>query len=244
MAPAFRRNRAQDIADDLMVRAQQSEPGAYIGGLGELARQYGVSLTTIREVVRILQNQGCVTVRRGNRGGIFAREPGAVPLVNGMRIVRQADAAEDRDLLEFREGLEALAAEMAAAKRTAADVAALRASAERYRALIRDFERVGDAELAEENLRFHRLVARAAHNPYLVRVFAGVQDLVSEITRRPTYTTTVLLEVARAHERIVEAIANGQPEAAKRRMQAHLHAFSEYSLRQGAARPDARESVP
>ncbi|MCL8207955.1 MAG: FCD domain-containing protein [Actinomycetia bacterium] len=234
MAPAFRQNRAQEIADALMVRAQRSAPGAYLGGLAELAREYDVSLTTIREVVRILQSQGCVTVRRGNRGGIFAREPGTVPVVNGMRIVRQADAADDRDLLEFREGLEALAAEMAAAKRTPADVAALRDSVTRYQSLVHDFERVGDRELAEENLRFHRLVAQAAHNPYLTRVFSGVQDLVEEITRRPRYTTAVLMDVARAHERIVDAIANGQPEAAKRRMKAHLRAFSEYSARQGA----------
>lgn len=51
------------------------QPGTHLGCEPELLKKYGVSRSTFREAVRVLELHGIVATRRGNRGGLVVSVP-------------------------------------------------------------------------------------------------------------------------------------------------------------------------
>lgn len=56
---------------------RKDEPNAFLGSEDELASRFGVSKPTFRQAARLLEFEELITVRRGPRGGYFARTPSA-----------------------------------------------------------------------------------------------------------------------------------------------------------------------
>ncbi|WP_459662719.1 FadR/GntR family transcriptional regulator [Novosphingobium sp. 11B] len=56
------------------------EPGVQIGSLPEIAATLEVGIETVRQASRLLEHEGFLTVRRGNRGGLFGARPGSIAL--------------------------------------------------------------------------------------------------------------------------------------------------------------------
>lgn len=121
----------------------------------ELAAALGMSLTPLREAIRRLDGEGLVDL-------------------DTHRDVRVAamDATEARQLLEVRLWLDPAAAELAAQRRTDADLTALRAAAARVLPVTRSR---GEEALAAHRA-FHRAVHVAAHNDVLVRMLDDLWD--------------------------------------------------------------------
>lgn len=62
-------------ASQLRALVTEKEDGAFLGGEGELLQTLGVSRTTLRQVARLLEREGLLTVKRGTSGGYFACRP-------------------------------------------------------------------------------------------------------------------------------------------------------------------------
>jgi DNA-binding GntR family transcriptional regulator len=62
-------------ASQLRALVADREEGAFLGGESELLQTLGISRTTLRQVARLLEREGLLTVRRGNAGGYFACKP-------------------------------------------------------------------------------------------------------------------------------------------------------------------------
>lgn len=90
----------------------------------ELAQQLGVSRTTVREAMRVLQGEGLVEIRRGRTGGAIVIGQD----ISRSEIKRQLRRrlAELEAVVEFRLVVEPAAARLAAGRRTAGDLSALR----------------------------------------------------------------------------------------------------------------------
>ncbi|MCX5387635.1 FadR/GntR family transcriptional regulator [Streptomyces sp. NBC_00083] len=167
----------------------------------DLAEQLGVGRNTVREAVRVLVHAGLLESRQGN--GTFVRstaDPSAV--LQGIR------AAGTLDVLELRVALEAEAARLAAERRDAADMVALRAV---LRTLREQGDRAADADMA-----FHLGVVEATHNPAFIEVyrFFSVQVHESLVTSlRDEEMPPIDLDT---HEALVDAIESGDPAAAER----------------------------
>lgn len=58
--------------------------GAFLGGEGELQQALGVSRTTLRQVARLLEREGMLTVKRGNNGGYYACRPSFASIEMGL----------------------------------------------------------------------------------------------------------------------------------------------------------------
>lgn len=63
------------VASRLRAIIASHEEGFFLGGEKELQQLLGVSRTTLRQVARLLEREGLLSVRRGGNGGYFACRP-------------------------------------------------------------------------------------------------------------------------------------------------------------------------
>jgi DNA-binding GntR family transcriptional regulator len=168
----------------------------------EIAARFDVSRNPIREALRALSGEGFVVIepRRGAR-------------------VASIDAARAAELFELRVPLEGLVAGLAAQRHSLTQLDRLRhvVTAGRAAAEARRLH-----ELPALNTEFHAALAEAAGNELLRATLARLSDLIrwiysARISRRAG-------ESWEEHAAIVEAIAAGDAELARRCGETHIAA--------------------
>lgn len=121
----------------------------------DLATDFGISITPLREAVRRLSGEGWVVLDTHRN----AR-------------VAELDPADARALVEARRALEPAAVALAAERRTDEDVARMQAALGRLRPVTR---RWGEAALAAHR-DVHRALSLASHNDVMVRLLDDLWD--------------------------------------------------------------------
>jgi DNA-binding FadR family transcriptional regulator len=185
----------------------------------EICREFGVSKTTAREVIRSLAERGFVDVRQGRRMQVRDAsewnqlDPLMIELIDDPVVARRylADVHYVRTLIE---------PEVAARAALQADedqIARAGTAIERMASLTDDPDAYLEADVA-----FHRELAAATGSVIL----AFVLDSLGELQRLSRRVTNRLLkrlpEATREHRRILEAVIAREPEQAREAMQAHL----------------------
>lgn len=216
-----RRPLSDGVVEDLRERIVSGEvsPGDKVPSESELMARHGVSRTVVREAVSRLQAEGLVHTRRGS--GSFALAPPPSDPTRTLPVPRTL--AQRRELLAFRVGVEAEAAALAAAHRSPQALAML------DRALA-DFAAAGAHPSAAllSDFDFHRAVAQAAHNSYLLRAVSDLGPTMIAMPRRRLapdggeVTPDRLERVTAEHRAVRDAIAEGDPTAAAAAMRVHL----------------------
>ena len=186
----------------------------------ELAERLGVSRASIKQAILVLEIQGLVEVRHG--GGTYLRRDDIT--------VEPIDALLDRrrrlpDVLEAREALEVKLAELAATRRSDADLEQMRAALEEMRRSI-SVGGIGD----EGDRQFHASVAAAARNPILVSLMQQLAPQVTESRmeslRQPGRPARSLAQ----HQRILDAIDARDAQKAATAMRRHVRTVSDVRL--------------
>ncbi len=188
----------------------------------ELVVQSGLSRTSVREALRVLETEGLVATKAGRNGGTQVRRPGRESISRSLGLFVRSHGVRFAALLEAREAIEPAAARLAAIHRTDDDLAEMT----RIHGLL---DRVSDdiAEHVRLNLQWHRAVVRASRNELLIAFFDAIAHSVQAATEnRGLNSSAVRREVVRVHERILAAIAAQDADAAFRRMQGHLSSYS------------------
>ncbi|SDE31278.1 FadR/GntR family transcriptional regulator [Glycomyces harbinensis] len=187
---------------------------------GVLAEELGVSRLTLREAVRLLQAQGVIVQVPGRRHRVAP-----VAQWSGLEaVVRHARSAGERErssleLLEVRMMIETGAAQLAAVRRSEADLDAMRREVERMQAA---HERTDVDAFVAADLEFHEVILRAADNRILVAALLPLTAMLAE-TRSETSAVFEIREHAIAeHEAVVAAIESGDPLAARDAMASHM----------------------
>jgi GntR family transcriptional repressor for pyruvate dehydrogenase complex len=214
--------RPQCLADEVTralvshIAAGDWRPGDRLPTEKALGLQFGVSRAVIREAISRLKSEGYVATYQG-KGAFVAEEPGlaAFRLAAGT-----PDQVPNEHLFELRALIEQSAAELAARRRTARDLAAIRSAlADMRRAYAQDGLGL------EADIRFHEAIAAATHNPVLERFMQFVGRHLREIIRLARVSVAKyenrLGEVDREHAAILHAIERRDPPAA--RVAAALH---------------------
>lgn len=202
------------------VRTAGLDVGDKLPAERELAERLAVSRASIKQAVLVLQVQGVVEVRHGGGTYLRQREVDSEP-------VEELVARRGRlpDVLDAREGLETKLAELAAERRTEDDLAEIEAALDEMRSLIE-----GGGLGADGDRRFHGAITTAAHSSLLaefMRTIAGeIAESRQESLRQPDRPRKSL----RQHERIAEAIREGDPRKAASAMRRHLRTVSRVRL--------------
>jgi GntR family transcriptional repressor for pyruvate dehydrogenase complex len=143
------------------------------------------------------------------------------------------------DILEMREGLEAVAVELAAVRATKTDIQNIKeALAELETAFSKDHPydvSDGETTLPQLDAAFHLRIADATHNIVLVHVMHGIHNLVQKSIEE-TYATfkkrnADLFYLVQQHRTIYEAIRKHDPAAARSALGTHLEFIRENASR-------------
>ena len=196
------------------------KPGEPLPPEGELVSAFGVSRTVIRESVKRVEEKGMVTVAQG-RGTVVtpATEWNLLDkVVIGAMIENDETLGILDELAEVRGDLESSMASAAAALRTDDDVVALRTALEVQAAALADHDAFQTLDR-----RFHDVVMRASGSRLAESIAHTLLQRASEYARfhgdpgAEGYALTLV-----EHQRVLDAVAAGDPEAARAAMRDHI----------------------
>ncbi|MCU1685630.1 MAG: pdhR [Amycolatopsis sp.] len=182
------------------------KPGERLPGERELMTQFGVSRSTIREALRVLQAADMIRSKPGDPRGPEVLAASPVALHKSMHRLARADHLGLAELLQFRMALDGSAHLLAAKLRTDENLADLDVAFAAMRAGLD----VGYAEFSRADVAFHETIARATGNPLLVvclEVVRGVvleqiEERLAHAQDRPTLMRTWLTH----HGEVLQAI--------------------------------------
>lgn len=225
----------QGVAEHLrgLIHRGEVDPGERLPGERELAEQLGVARVSLREAIRILQDDGYLEVRRGARGGTFVTELHE-PAATWRERMREQTGEMD-DIIDFRVALETQAARLAAKRRTPADLAALRLAIKKVaRAESRAEFRLADSQ-------FHGALAHAARN---VRLETSIPSARGELFSPHDLLAyqEPIEETRQDHQLIYNAVRDGEADAAEVAMREHIER-TRHQLRAivfGSTEPNSR----
>ena len=176
LEPVTVRSASERVADRLVtaVALGQFALGERLPPERELAGLLEVSRTTVREAVATLVDAGYVSVRRGRTGGIFVESVWELGAESMIRRTLVPNWERLEQLLDFRAIIEAEVARVAAVRRSAHDIEAIRAALHAY---VESGERRQTSSAAD--LRLHQAIASATGNPHLVELSLRIRHDVT-----------------------------------------------------------------
>ncbi len=214
-----RRGLHGDVVDTLGRRIVQGElaPGEVID-VDALEKQFDVSRTVLREVIRVLGAKGLVDARP--KHGTFVRERRhwrlLDPDVLGWQSLTAVDVRLLMDLEEVRRIVEPQAARLAAARRGQDHVAAMH---EALQALSKttSIEGASTTGYVDADVAFHHAILAATGNEILLQLTTALEHAL-RLRDALVYSSMGHPDHARAigaHRMVLEAIELGEPERAE-----------------------------
>ncbi len=191
-------------------------PGDQLPAERELAEQFNVSRTAVREAVKALREKGLVEIETGR--GTFITHGVSKALRRSLDwMVRSAEGNRLVDLVQVRDILEPEIAALAAKMATGQDIESLQQAV-----TVMD-SALDDADVyVEADLEFHLALATATQNKLIPTLIDPIVDLLLEQRKRIFLVDGGALRGQHHHKRILEAIKKRDPVAARQAMQAHL----------------------
>jgi len=193
------------------IRVGLLAPGTKLPPERELAREFGISRSTLRQALTTLVQSGHLSATRGRAGGTFVAE--RPPLVDGVDDPLDRDA---RTVLDHRVAIELGAVVLASERALSDEHANLTELVDRMSgpSAFEDYRRA--------DIRFHIGIAEAAHSPHLVTEMTEVQAQMSELIARIPHPEEVLTRSNNQHRDIVGLLRKRDADGAMTLMRRHI----------------------
>ena len=220
-----RRGLPDQIVGELLSAVARGDypPDSRLPPEAELAALTNVSRLTLREAVKVLRDKGVLRVEHG--GGTFVNPPAQWSALDAellaSRTALEGGSAGQlaEQVLEARRVVEVGIAGLAAQRRTEEHLDRMSAVLDRMCASHEADDVVGFS-LADS--AFHDGFMQAAANPFLAALLDPIRTLAEQVRITTSYAPENRKAAIRGHSDILEAIRNGDPEAAQRAASDHL----------------------
>jgi GntR family transcriptional repressor for pyruvate dehydrogenase complex len=207
----------QDIVNQIQQRIIQGElnPGDRLPAERELAEDFEVSRTAVREAIKSLAEKDLVEIHVGR--GTFVKAPSPDRVAETINVLIQVARGSSDDLQVSRQILEVPIARLAASNRKAEHL-------ERLASLIDTMESSVDSptEFINADTDFHGELALATGNPVL---HVLIQPIISLLRDEQTFSVdyqTAFNTALASHRELYEHIEAQNPEEAAESMRSHL----------------------
>ncbi len=188
----------------------------------DLATQFRVSRTAVREAVKALREKGLVEIQLGRGTFITSNTSRAMRRSLGLMMKQGSDKGLEH-LEQVREILEPEIAALAASQVTEEQIAAMREAVAAMDASLDDIDRYIEADLD-----FHLALAEATGNPLIPPLMDSIIDLLRE-QRARIFLNGGTTRGQFHHKRILEAVMTRNADAARQAMREHLRQVREDS---------------
>jgi GntR family transcriptional repressor for pyruvate dehydrogenase complex len=204
----------QQIEDS--VRRGALKEGDQLPAERELAQQFGVSRTAVREAVKALREKGLVEAYPGK--GTFITSTTFHSMRQTLdRMMKTGQSEGTPNLVEVREILEPEIAGLAATRATEENLTAMREAI-----AVMDEARHDPDAFIEADLDFHLALAEAAANPLILSLIDSIVGLLREQRMRIFHVDGGPERGQYHHKRILEAVEHRDSQGARDAMKAHL----------------------
>lgn len=211
------------LADHVADQIEQSivdgrlEPGTRLPSEADLAKQFEVSRTVIREAVHMLVTKGLLETRHGV--GTTVKPVSRDIIVSSLsRFLHVQDGGISFDYLhQVRCILELATAQLAARNATESDIAHLKRIWEDMESLQSD-----PKAFAARDADFHQALAKATQNPLLVILLDSIRDLLQQYFLAALPHVDIGQDVHPYHYRILDRVADHDVEGARQAMWEHI----------------------
>jgi len=185
----------------------------------QLAQILGVGRSTVREAIKSLSLLGLLEVRQGDGTYLSQSTSDLLPQVIDWGLVLKEPYVID--LVEARERLEPMIAELAAKRRSEEDLENLRRLVEKMKASTDDIEEYADADTA-----FHLRLAEAAGNEVFRNFLSTVQALLRVWATKALRAAGEPENFLQMHVPVMEAVERGDGPGARKAMTARVQHVS------------------
>jgi GntR family transcriptional regulator, transcriptional repressor for pyruvate dehydrogenase complex len=220
----------EEVAEALidMIKSGQLKSGDKLESVQQLAENFQVGRSAVREALSALRAMGLVEMHQGE--GTYVREFDSKMLSLPVYIAVLMKKEDVKNLLEVRRILEVGAVQAAAARRTDEQLAEIKEALDQM-------ETANDQELGEEaDFRFHMAIAKASQNELLIGLMNNVSEMMvttmRETRRLWLYSEKSTLDrLWKEHQQIYQAIEAQDGTEAQNLMLDHLQSVEEVLMK-------------
>lgn len=202
---------------DLLERQiiDQHKDGERLPSEQQLAEQYQVSRTIIRESLKLLKERGLIDSRIGS--GAYVTRPEAQNIADVVHRIIQMNQIDYASVFDMRTILETEAASRAARYVTDSEL-------EKMQELLEQLKRpyLSAKERSEYDFSFHYMISKSSRNPLLALMTEAISSVCREIIHKAFLVQGGLDDSIMRHNRILQALRNHDEQAARESIVDHL----------------------
>jgi len=216
---------AQDIVRDIVRRGLES--GDHLPLEAAMVAEYGVSRTSLREALRLLEMQGLISLKPGPGGGPVVGMVEPSHLARTAALYFHLSGSTYAEVMRTQVLMESTCARLAAM------------NPEREAAMRPWFEQTMPAELAvfrDITTGFHGVVYRLADNPVLSLLTQSVTHIVTQHVIMTMDPVELREPIVDEHAALAQLIASGNAEEAELEMAAHFQRQHDHFAARAPAR--------
>ena len=209
-----------------MITSGQLQVGDRLPSEIEMARQFDVHRSTIREALRVLAQRGLVEMKVGSGSYVSRVSPSVVAESMETYFVSSESSYEDVAIL--RTLLEPGTAALAALRAEPEDLQRLEEALHKMEVALTTGDL--DSQIASD-AEFHLALTAASHNKLLLAIFSGIQYVLQRAIKtgytRPGKLRRDAVEVLNNHRALFSAIKAGDPVGAIEQMKLQMRSLSD-----------------
>lgn len=196
------------------IHSGELTPGQKLPPEIQMASQLSASRSSLREALNALVHMGYL--QRRNKG-LYVTPESFWKATSSLPFIRSQQELNIAELIEVRQIIETELSASAAKRAEPEDMKILEESLHQMESQVNDA-----AGFIEADYRFHLCIARAAKNSILYNFIEKIRDLLKENIALVIQKSNISKRSLHYHQRIFEAIKEGDASRARRLMAGHL----------------------
>ena len=205
-----------------LINYKNLEPGDKLPSERMLSEKFGVTRSNVRDAIQRLEFYGLL--KSIPQSGTFVANIG-VTAMNGMiNDILKLETPDFKSLVETRILLELKTVQMAALRRTEADLSRIKDALDAY-----EKKALSGASAVQEDLLFHLAIATASHNSTMNTFMLTITpQIIMDFEKYHVCDKNQAVVGIKEHAEIYKAIKDQNPSMAKEQMKEHFSVLYQY----------------
>ena len=210
----------EQVADQVrhLISSGVFRPGDKLPSERELAAQFNIGRSALREALRVLEHEGLIVIKQGSDGGSFIRRPHISDDTKTVIELFQIGELDLQRITEARLALELRVMDFVVQRITEEELALLEK-------IINDAEaslKRGDLPPVSAIIDFHVIITKASKNPALEMLVGSLINLVVNVLGKVPLKQDLLVQHLDQHKQILEGLRERNLEKTKKNLETHI----------------------